>query len=230
MIRTSNTAVGFEDVCVELGGKRVLGPIDLAIETGSWTLCVGPSGSGKTTLLRTIAGLVVPVSGRVFLDGRVASDGGRIAIPAERRAIGLVFQGGGAGLWPHMSVRKTIDFVLAARRVPRGERAARIAELVELVELNGLEARRPGELSGGEAQRLALARALAHDPKILLLDEPLGPLDARLRRDLAIRIHDVHVRRGLTTVHVTHDPDESREFADRVVRLESGRIVTQEAD
>lgn len=227
---TTNAAVGFEGLCVDLGGKRVLGPIDLSIEAGTWTLCVGPSGSGKTTLLRAIAGLVAPASGRLFLDGRVASDGARIAIPTERRAIGLVFQGGGAGLWPHMSVRKTLEFVLASRRVPRGERAARIAELVQLVELNGLEARRPGELSGGEAQRLALARALAHDPRILLLDEPLGPLDARLRRDLASRIRDVHVRRGLTTVHVTHDPEESREFADRIVRLENGRIVAQEAD
>ncbi len=231
-MKSSNTttAVGFESVCVELGGKRVLGPIDLSLETGTWTLCVGPSGSGKTTLLRAIAGLVAPSSGRVLLDGRVASDGARIAIPAERRAIGLVFQGGGAGLWPHMSVRRTLEFVLASRHVPRAERAPRIAELVQLVELNGLEARRPGELSGGEAQRLALARALAHDPKILLLDEPLGPLDARLRRDLASRIQGVHVRRGLTTVHVTHDPEESREFADRVVRLESGHLLAQEDD
>jgi len=218
-------AVGIENVCVELGGRTVLGPIDLAIPTGTWTLVVGPSGSGKTTLLRTICGLVAPKSGRVLLAGVIASEGPRSAIPPEKRGIGLVFQGGGAGLWPHMSVRATLEFVLAAQHVPRADRPRRVAELVELAELEGLEARRPGELSGGEAQRVALARALAHDPKVLLLDEPLGPLDARLRHDLAARIHEVHARRGLTTLHVTHDPLEVAAFADRTVRLESGRIA-----
>ncbi len=222
-------AVAFEQVRVDLGGRTVLGPIDLPIASRTWTLCVGPSGSGKTTLLRAIAGLVAPRSGRVHLAGTLASDGPRLLVPPERRRIGLVFQGGGAGLWPHMSVRSTLEFVLAASGIPRGERARRCGELVELVELRGLEARRPGELSGGEAQRLALARALAHDPKVLLLDEPLGPLDARLRRDLAERIHRVHTERGLTTLHVTHDPDETRDFADRCIRLEQGRIVNDEA-
>lgn len=223
-------ALSLENLRVELGGKCVLGPIDLRIPAGTWTLFVGPSGSGKTTLLRAIAGLVAPVAGRVLLADLVASDGPRISIPPERRAIGLVFQGGGAGLWPHMSVRATLEFVLAAHKVPRADRARRIAELVELVELRGLEGRRPGELSGGEAQRVALARALAHDPKLLLLDEPLGPLDARLRHDLAARIHDVHTRRGLTTLHVTHDPDEALPFADRTVRLEGGRIAVEKLD
>lgn len=221
-------AVALENLRVELGGKTVLGPLDLAFPSGSWTLIVGPSGSGKTTLLRTIAGLLSPTAGRVLLAGALASDGPRLSIPPERRGVGLVFQGGGAGLWPHMSVRATLEFVLSARKVPRADRDRRVAELVDLVELRGLEARRPGELSGGEAQRVALARALAHDPKVLLLDEPLGPLDARLRTDLAERIRDVHVRRELTTVHVTHDPEEALHFADRCVRLEAGRIAAEE--
>ncbi len=221
-------AVSLEGVRVDLGGRTVLGPIDLEFPAGTWTLVVGPSGSGKTTLLRAICGLVAPASGRVLLAGAVASDGPRIVVPPERRGIGLVFQGGGAGLWPHLSVRATLEFVMAARHVPRADRARRVAELVELVELGGLESRRPGELSGGEAQRVALARALAHDPQVLLLDEPLGPLDARLRQDLAARIHAVHVRRGLTTLHVTHDPAEARSFADRTVRLERGRIAAGE--
>jgi len=222
-------AVALEGLRVELGGRPVLGPLDLEVERGSWTLLVGPSGSGKTTLLRAISGLVVPKAGRVVLDGQVASDGPRIRIPAERRSVGLVFQGGGAGLWPHMTVRSTLSFVLACRGVPRSRRAAIVADLVEMIELRGLEERRPGELSGGEAQRLALARALAHDPKILLLDEPLGPLDARLRGDLIERIRLVHERRGLTTLHVTHDPHEVIHLADRSVRLELGRIPTEAA-
>lgn len=223
------SAVQLEKVCVELGRKPVLGPIDLSIPEGSWTLVVGPSGSGKTTLLRAIAGLATPKSGRVSIGGALAGDGSRVAIPPERRGIGLVFQGGGAGLWPHLSVRATIEFVLSARGVPRGERARRTAELVELVELRGLEARRPGELSGGEAQRVALARALAHDPRVLMLDEPLGPLDARLRKDLSERIRVVHLARKLTTLHVTHDPDEVAHLADRTLRLESGRIAAEES-
>jgi ABC-type sulfate/molybdate transport systems ATPase subunit len=220
-------AVQLEALRVELGGRPVLGPIDLEIERGTWTLLVGPSGSGKTTLLRSVAGLCIPSTGRVLLDGQVASDGAQIRIPAEKRRIGLVFQGGGAGLWPHMTARGTLEFVMASRGVPRAERAHRIGALLEMVELRGLEARRPGELSGGEAQRLALARALAHDPRILLLDEPLGPLDARLRGDLVERIRAVHARGDVTILHVTHDPHEVQHLADRSVRLEQGRVAAE---
>ncbi|MBL8860626.1 MAG: ATP-binding cassette domain-containing protein [Planctomycetes bacterium] len=222
-------AVALEGLVVELGGRAVLGPLDLSIEERTWTLLVGPSGAGKTTLLRAVAGLVAPARGRVLLAGVVASSGRQLSIRPEERGVGFVFQGGGAGLWPHMNARRTLEFVLAARKVPRAARARRVTELLELVELTGLDARRPGELSGGEAQRLALARALAHDPRVLLLDEPLGPLDARLRQDLARRIHEVHARRGLTTLHVTHDPDEARGHADRIVRLEAGRVAADGA-
>jgi len=221
------TAISLEKVSVDLGGRTVLGPIDLQVDAGTWTLLVGPSGSGKTTLLRTVAGLVEPSAGRVFLHGVLASETRRTTLAPEQRGIGLVFQGGGAGLWPHMSALATLEFVLHAKSVARPERRRRAQELLDLVELGALGARRPGELSGGEAQRLALARALAHDPKVLLLDEPLGPLDARLRMDLALRIRDVHVRRGLTTLHVTHDPQEAAAFADRTVRLEAGRIANE---
>jgi ABC-type sulfate/molybdate transport systems ATPase subunit len=127
-----------------------------------------------------------------------------------------------------MSARATLEFVLACRKVPRGERARRAGELLALVELGAHADRRPGELSGGEAQRLALARALAVEPRLLLLDEPLGPLDARLRADLAARVGELHRARGLTTLHVTHDPHEARHLAQHTVRLAQGRLAAPE--
>jgi len=216
-------AVELSGIAVELGGRRVLGPLDTAFAQGGFTLVVGPSGSGKSTLLRTIAGLAVPARGKLQLFGEQASEGAKLSIPAQSRRVGFLFQGG--GLWPHLSVERTLDFVLRCRKLDRATRERRVKELVELVELKGLEDRRPGELSGGEAQRLGLARALAVDPRLLLLDEPLGPLDARLRHSLLARLGELHRSLGLTTLFVTHDPDEARSLADRVLRLESGRIV-----
>ncbi len=217
--------VELSGLTVDLGGRRVLGPLELVLEERSWTILVGPSGSGKTTLLRAIAGLVAPSGGRVVLAGRVASTAGRIELAPERREIGFVFQGAGAGLWPHLSVRATLGFVLGCRGVPRSARAARIGELVELAGLTGLEERRPGELSGGEAQRLALARALASGPRLLLLDEPLGALDHALRAALAERLGEMHRRLGPTILHVTHDPAEVVAYADRTLAMEAGRLV-----
>jgi ABC-type Fe3+/spermidine/putrescine transport system ATPase subunit len=216
--------VEVEGLQVELGGRAVLGPIDLALPERSWTLFVGPSGSGKTTLLRAVAGLVRPSAGEVRIDGRPASRGPRIAIPPEERRIGFVFQGAGAGLWPHLSVRATLDFVLSLHGVRGAERRGRIEELIELVGLRQLEKRRPGELSGGEAQRLALARALAVRPRLLLLDEPLAALDAPLRRGLIEALAELHRRLGPTILQVTHDPGEVDGLADRTIALEAGRL------
>jgi ABC-type sulfate/molybdate transport systems ATPase subunit len=217
----TSAGVKLSAVEVTLGKKRVLGPIDLEVEPREHLLVVGPSGSGKTTLLRAIAGLQRLDAGTIAIDGALASDGKKLIVPPQDRGVGFLFQGG--ALWPHMSVHDTLAFVLRARGVPRTERATRIARLLEDVELRGFDARKPGTLSGGEAQRLSLARALAMEPKILLLDEPLGPLDAQLRTALIDRLDDVQTRLGLTTLHVTHDPREVERIADRTLSLDAGR-------
>lgn len=216
------SALEIEGLRVEIGRRTVLDGIDHHFESGSFSLLVGASGSGKTTLLRAIAGLARPSAGRIAIDGRDASVGDRLVLEPHERGVGLLFQGG--GLWPHLSVRKTLDYVCGARGL-RGEvRAKRVAELIDTVELRGLEARRPGELSGGEAQRLGLARALACDPRVLLLDEPLGPLDARLRGALLERLGELHDSLSLTTIYVTHDPAQAERLADQVLTMEAGKL------
>ncbi len=202
-------------------GRRILGPVDLDVAAGEHVLLVGPSGCGKTTLLRAIAGLVTPSAGTVALGSRPASAPGRILIRPEQRDVGMLFQGG--ALWPHMSARRTLEFVLRSSHSPA--RRARVAELLALVRLAGAEERLPATLSGGEKQRLALARALAGEPRVLLLDEPLGPLDSELRADLLAMLARLHEEQGWTTVHVTHDPEEAGGYAARVLRMEDGRLV-----
>lgn len=221
-----SAAVELRGLVVHAGGKSILGPLDLEVEAGMHVAVLGPSGCGKTTLLRVIAGLASPTQGSVLFEGKLASEGARVHIPCERRAIGMLFQEG--ALWPHMTAAKTLDFVLRYKGVERAARAKRITELLELVQLPGFERRKPGSMSGGEAQRLALARALAGDPQLLLLDEPLGPLDAALRTELLQRIADIQRQRALTMIHVTHDPEESRQYVDRTLRMEAGRLLSSE--
>ncbi len=211
---------------VRAGKTPLLGPITLEIPAGSHTLIVGRSGCGKTTLLRALAGFGGVCAGRIELNGVLVQDGSKsLALPHER-GVGLLFQGG--ALWPHMSVAQTLRFVLKSGGVPRGEHASRIARLLELVELTGYEKRQVPTLSGGEAQRIGLARALALQPQILALDEPLGPLDAELRRGLLERLDGLQSELGLTLLHVTHDPDEAASFAQRRIRLADGKITADE--
>jgi ABC-type sulfate/molybdate transport systems ATPase subunit len=218
-------AVRAHELEVQAGGVRVLGPLSFEIRRGEAVLLVGPSGSGKTTLLRALAGLCTPAAGSIELFGRPASSPGRVLIAPRRRGVGLLFQG--AALWPHMSVARTLRFVLGQRGI-RGKAArTRAAELLERVQLAGFEARMPATLSGGERQRLALARALASEPELLLLDEPLGPLDAELRGNLLDCLDRLRHELGWTSVHVTHDPGEARTHSDRLLQLRDGRIVEE---
>ena len=191
--------------------------VSLEAESGALTALLGPSGSGKSTLLRIIAGLETPDAGEVLLAGKDAT-----ALAPQKRNVGFVFQHYAA--FKHMTVRENIAFGLKVRRRPRAETRQRVDELLNLVQLEGLADRYPAQLSGGQRQRMGLARALAPEPQVLLLDEPFGALDARVRAELREwlrRLHDVvHV----TTVFVTHDQEEAMEIADRIALLNHGAI------
>ncbi|MFT5829858.1 MAG: iron(III) transport system ATP-binding protein, partial [Bacteroidia bacterium] len=205
---------------------KILGPLSLNLDPGEHVLLVGPSGSGKTTLLRSIAGLNAPTSGTITIQGLKATEGPKQLIKPEHRNLGYLFQDG--ALWPHKTVHRTLDFVLSVDRSPRRERNDRIAEILELVELTGMEERLPSELSGGEAQRLNLARALITNPKLVLFDEPLGPLDAPLRAALLERIQFVQQKQGWCALHVTHDPAGATGIATRTIHIDGGQIVSDE--
>ncbi|MDG1499110.1 MAG: ATP-binding cassette domain-containing protein [Planctomycetota bacterium] len=205
---------------------KILGPISLNLEPAEHVLLVGPSGSGKSTLLRAIAGLNQPTSGTITLQGDLATDGPKQLIKPERRKLGYLFQDG--ALWPHKTVHKTLEFVLSAAKTPKPQRLDKIAEILELVELTGKEERLPSELSGGEAQRLNLARALITNPKIVMFDEPLGPLDAPLRAALLERIRFLQQKQGWCALHVTHDPAGAMGIATRTLHIDSGQIVRDE--
>ncbi len=200
---------------------RALHGVDIDIGSGELLALLGPSGSGKTTLLRVIAGLEAPSGGQVFFGDEDAT-----AIPVQRRGVGFVFQN--YALFKHMTVADNIAFGLDVRtgatRPAKAAIAARVTELLDLVQLAGLGQRYPAQLSGGQRQRVALARALAVEPRVLLLDEPFGALDAKVRKELRSWLRQIHDRTGLTTIFVTHDQDEALELADRVVVLNKGLI------
>jgi putative spermidine/putrescine transport system ATP-binding protein len=201
-------------------GSRVLACLDLDIQRGEFVALLGSSGCGKTTLLRAIAGFVRPDSGLIAVGGKDVTH-----LPPDRRGMALVFQS--YALWPHMTVSQNIGYGLKLSRFPRAEIAAKVAQMEALLGLAGLGARKPSELSGGQRQRVALGRALAIDPSILLLDEPLSNLDARIRLQVRHEIRALQKRLGITTVHVTHDREEAMVMADRIVILNAGQIAQQ---
>ncbi|TML70289.1 MAG: sulfate ABC transporter ATP-binding protein [Actinobacteria bacterium] len=199
------------------GDFVALDDVTVDVPTGSLTALLGPSGSGKSTLLRVIAGLERPDSGSVLLDGDDVT-----LRPPQKRGVGFVFQHYAA--FKHMTVWDNIAFGLTIRRTPRATVRDRVTELLELVQLSGLAKRYPAQLSGGQRQRMGLARALAVDPKVLLLDEPFGALDARVRKELRLWLRRLHDETHTTTVIVTHDQEEAMEVADRVVVLNGGHV------
>jgi thiamine transport system ATP-binding protein len=200
------------DVVVRFDGRTVLDGMSLEVATGEIVALLGPSGCGKSTLLRVIAGLHVPDAGCVAWNGEDLA-----GVPPHRRGIGLVFQD--LQLFPHKDVAANVAFGLRMQHVEKHERKERVARLLEMVGLPGYEHRRPSTLSGGEAQRVALARSLAPEPRLLLLDEPLGALDRDLHDRLAVDVRTLLQRVGITAVHVTHDEAEARAIGDRLVVL-----------
>jgi sulfate transport system ATP-binding protein len=201
---------------------RAVHCVSLEIESGELLALLGPSGSGKTTILRMVAGLEFADGGHIFFGDEDATD-----ISVRDRGVGFVFQH--YALFPHMTVAENIAFGMKVSRVKREKAviATRVEELLRLVRLEGLGGRFPSQISGGQRQRVALARALAVDPKVLLLDEPFGALDASVRRDLRRWLREIHDELGITTLFVTHDQEEALDLADRVVILNEGKIVQQ---
>jgi len=200
------------------GVTRAVDNVSLEIRPGELFFLLGPSGCGKTTLLRMIAGFIEPTAGTIRFSGRDVT-----RTPPNKRNTGMVFQS--YALWPHMTVAQNVAFGLGVRRVRGGEKARRVSDALSQVRMEGLATRRPTQLSGGQQQRVALARALVVRPDVLLLDEPLSNLDAKLRLDLRSEIRRVCKQAGLTTVYVTHDQKEALSMADRVAIMDAGRVV-----
>ena len=210
-------SITIRGVSRRFGDFEALDDVSVEIPSGSLTALLGPSGSVKSTLLRVIAGLERPDAGAVEIDGRDAT-----RQPPQRRGVGFVFQHYAA--FKHMTVRENIAFGLKVQRRGKVEIRRRVDELMELVQLPGLADRYPAQLSGGQRQRMALARALAVEPQVLLLDEPFGALDARVRKELRAWLRRLHDEVHVTTVFVTHDQEEAMEVADRIVVMNHGRI------
>lgn len=215
-------AVGVEALHVSYGRTKVLKGIDLTIGAGQFVALIGSSGCGKTTLLRAISGFLNPDSGVISVDGRAVTH-----LPPEARGMAMVFQS--YALWPHMSVAENIGYGLKLRGINRADRDRKIAEILDLLRLQGYGDRKVTALSGGQRQRVALGRALAVDPPVLLLDEPLSNLDAKIRLAMRHELKSLHERLGLTAIHVTHDQEEAMTMADEIVILDAGEIAQKGA-
>jgi sulfate transport system ATP-binding protein len=213
--------IDIDEISKSFGTTTALHPVSLSLPSGALVALLGPSGSGKTTLLRILGGLEFPTSGRVLFDGIDAT-----GMTVQQRRAGFVFQS--YALFRHMTVFDNIAYGLNARprasRPQKAEIARRVTKLLDLIQLPDIGARYPSQLSGGQRQRVALARALAIEPRMLLLDEPFGALDAKVRKELRQGLRDIHDTTGLTTVFVTHDQDEAMELADLVVVMSMGKI------
>lgn len=210
-------AVELSNVTRRFGGVCALNGVDLSVRRGEFISLLGPSGCGKTTLLRLIAGLDLPDAGKISLYGKDAN-----GVPAHKRHVNTVFQS--YALFPHLNVRENVAFGLRMKKVPADAIKQRVAHVMETVQISGLDDRKPSELSGGQKQRVALARAIVNEPAVLLLDEPLGALDLKLRRQLQVELCSLQRRLGITFIYVTHDQEEALVMSDRIGVMNAGRI------
>lgn len=205
-------------VCKSYGQVRALYDVDLSVHNGEFFSLLGPSGCGKTTLLRIIAGLEMPDNGIVRIDGEDCT-----TMRANRRPVNTVFQS--YAMFPHLTVLENVCFGLISRKIPKAEAIEKAKQTLDLVKLGGFESRKPNQLSGGQRQRVALARALANEPKILLLDEPMSALDAKLRIQVQVELRQIQQRLGMTFIMVTHDQDEALTVSDRMAVMHAGKIA-----
>src|ERR687886_2393166 len=217
MLEEARSAIGLVDVSKRFGAVGAVEDVSLEIGEGEFFSMLGPSGCGKTTTLRMIAGFEIPDGGRILLQGRDVT-----SVSANKRPVNMVFQQ--YALFPHMSIYDNVAFGLKVKRVPRSEHRRRILEILRVVELEGLERRRPRQLSGGQQQRVALARALVNRPAALLLDEPLGALDVKLRKQMQLELKAIQHDIGTTFVYVTHDQEEALAMSDRIAVMNGGRV------
>jgi putative spermidine/putrescine transport system ATP-binding protein len=212
-----NDKVWLDGVSKHYGGVAALAEVDLRVRDGEFLTLLGPSGSGKTTILNLIAGMVGPTSGRIWINGTDATQ-----VPVNKRGLGMVFQN--YALMPHMTVFENIAFPLRVRKRADAEIKQRVHEVLEIVRLPDVAKRKPGELSGGQQQRIAIARCIAYNPPIILMDEPLGALDKKLREEMQLELKQLHVQLGITALYVTHDQEEALTMSDRIVLLKDGRV------
>lgn len=210
--------VRLDGVTKRYGQVVALAELELSVGRGEFVTLLGPSGSGKTTVLNLISGMAAPTSGRIWIGGRDMTE-----LPPNKRGLGMVFQN--YALLPHMTVFENIAFPLRVRKLPEQEIRRKVSDILDLIALPAVSARKPRELSGGQQQRIALARCLVYDPALILMDEPLGAMDKKLREQMQVEIKRLHSQLGVTILYVTHDQEEALSMSDRIVLMRNGRLV-----